>query len=88
VLTTPAYAAYRDMGAVFGASDGVEYPLWFAPKGVEAKDSLTFRRPNWWEHVGHECKALSEGVGGVAFNKQVLTVWSASESDIILASKP
>lgn len=63
VLTTPAYAAYREMGAVFGASDGVEYPLWFAPKGVEAIDSLTFRRPNWWPHVGAECKALSEGVG-------------------------
>lgn len=63
VLTTPAYAAYRDMGAVFGASDGVEYPLWFAPAGVEAKDSLTFGRPNWWGHVGAECRALSEGVG-------------------------
>ncbi len=50
-------------GGVFGASDGVEYPLWFAPKGVEAKDSLTFRRPNWWPHVGAECKALANGVG-------------------------
>ena len=63
VMTTPAYASYREMGAVFGASDGLEYPLWFAPQGVEPKDSLTFRRPNWWPHVAAECKALSAGVG-------------------------
>jgi dimethylglycine dehydrogenase len=63
VLTTPAYAAYKARGAVFGASDGLEYPLWFAPEGVEARDSLTFRRPNWWAHVGAECRALTAGVG-------------------------
>ncbi|MEQ9259165.1 MAG: FAD-dependent oxidoreductase [Roseovarius sp.] len=63
VQTTPAYAVYRQKGAVFGASDGIEYPLWFAPEGVAPEDGLTFGRPNWWAHVGTECKALSAGVG-------------------------
>ncbi|MEM8730111.1 MAG: FAD-dependent oxidoreductase [Pseudomonadota bacterium] len=63
VTTTPAYDFHKSRGAVFGASDGVEYPLWFAPDGVEPRDSLTYGRPNWFEHVGRECRALADGVG-------------------------
>ena len=63
VMTTPAYALYQDKGAVFGASDGVEFPLWFAPKGVKPVETLTFRRANWFAHVGAECRALHEGAG-------------------------
>lgn len=63
VRTNAAYGHYRDRGAVFGASDGTEFPLWFAPKGVEAKDNLTFRRPNWFNFVGDECHALHKGIG-------------------------
>ncbi|MCA3561608.1 MAG: FAD-dependent oxidoreductase [Aestuariivirga sp.] len=63
VLTTPAYALYREKGAVFGASDGMEFPLWFAPSGTKPEESLTFRRPNWFEVVKGECLALQQGVG-------------------------
>jgi dimethylglycine dehydrogenase len=63
VLKTPAYDFYKKKGAVFGASDGVEFPLWFAPDGGEAHDSLTYHRPNWFDHVGAECQALHNGVG-------------------------
>jgi dimethylglycine dehydrogenase len=63
VDTTPAYEYQKSKGAVFGASDGVEFPLWFAPEGVAREDSLTYHRPNWFEHVGRECKALASGVG-------------------------
>ncbi len=63
VLTNPAHDFYASKGAVFGASDGVEFPLWFAPTGVEPKDDLTYHRPNWFEHVGQECSALADGVG-------------------------
>lgn len=76
VDTTPAYDFYKSKGAVFGASDGVEFPLWFAPEGVEARDSLTYRRPNWFEHVGNECKALASGVGLIdisTYGKQSVT---------------
>lgn len=61
--TFPAYAAYAGRGAVFGSSDGLEYPLWFAPPGTPAEETLTFRRPNWFGPVGEECRALHEGVG-------------------------
>ncbi len=63
VLTAPAYDFYKQNGAVFGCSDGVEFPLWFAPEGVEPSDTLTYHRPNWFEHVGNECRALHTGVG-------------------------
>ena len=63
VLTTQTTGFHASKGAVFGASDGVEYPLWYARNGEEARDSLTYRRPNWFEPVGEECKALARGVG-------------------------
>lgn len=63
VRTTPAYALYRDRRAVLGASDGIGDPLWFAPEGMEAADTPTFRRPNWFEPVGEECRGLAAGVG-------------------------
>ncbi|MEX1262922.1 MAG: FAD-dependent oxidoreductase [Actinomycetota bacterium] len=50
-------------GAVFGFRFGWERPLWFAPEGVEPADELTFRRPNWLEHVAAECRAVRERVG-------------------------
>ena len=63
VRTTPAYAEYRQRNAVFGASDGMEFPLCFAPEGSPAADTLTFKRPNWFSTVEQECKALATGVG-------------------------
>jgi len=42
---------------------GWERPLWFAPDGVEPRDDLTFRRPNWLEHVAEECRAVRQRVG-------------------------
>ena len=63
VRTTPAYSLYQAERAVFGSGDGWEYPLWYAPEGSEPKDSLTFRRPNWFDAVAAECRALHEGVG-------------------------
>jgi dimethylglycine dehydrogenase len=61
--TTPAFAAYRQHGAVFGASDGTEFPLWFASPGTAAEETLTFHRPNWFKPVGEECRALHRAVG-------------------------
>jgi dimethylglycine dehydrogenase len=50
-------------GAVFGASFGLEYPLWFAPKGVDPVEVPTFRRSNAHAHVARECNDLRTGVG-------------------------
>ena len=40
-----------------------EYPLWFVPKGVEARDALTFRHPNWFGPVGEEARAVRTSAG-------------------------
>jgi len=63
LATTPMYENYLSMGAVMGFTYGYERPLWFAPEGVSAKDELSFQRPNWFEHVGNECKVLRQKVG-------------------------
>ena len=49
--------------AVMGDSWGLETPLWFAPKGTEPKDIVSFHRSNDFEHVGNEVRAVREGVG-------------------------
>ena len=53
----------RKHGAVFGQVFGWERPNWFAPDGVEAKDVWSFRRTNYFEHVGNECRHVHEKVG-------------------------
>jgi glycine cleavage system aminomethyltransferase T/glycine/D-amino acid oxidase-like deaminating enzyme len=63
LLTDPLYDRLAARGAVFGFRQGWERPLWFAPEGVAAQDELTFRRPNWFAHVGAECRAVRERVG-------------------------
>jgi dimethylglycine dehydrogenase len=37
-----------------GDSWGLETPLWFAPKGVEPKDIVSFHRSNDFAHVKAE----------------------------------
>ncbi len=60
---TPCYDRMKACGAVFGQVYGWERPNWFAPEGVEPKDKWSFRRSNYFEHVGNECKHVSEKVG-------------------------
>jgi dimethylglycine dehydrogenase len=50
-------------GAVMGDSWGLETPLWFAPKGVEPKDIVSFRRSNDFPHVKAEVLGTRNGVG-------------------------
>ncbi len=60
---SPLYDRLKSHGAVFGSRFGWERPNWFAPKGVEPKDHLTFGFANWHEHVGNECRAIRKRVG-------------------------
>lgn len=60
---SPCYARMQALGAVFGQVYGWERPNWFAPAGVEAKDVWSFRRTNYFEHVGAECRHVHEHVG-------------------------
>ena len=61
--TSPVYDKLKRMGAVFGQRYGWERANWFAPDGVEPKDVWSFRRSNYFEHVGNECRRLREKVG-------------------------
>jgi dimethylglycine dehydrogenase len=61
--TTPLYDKMLAQGAVMGDSWGLETPLWFAPKGVEAKDIVSFRRSNDFPHVKREVMGVRQGVG-------------------------
>ncbi len=70
--TSPIYDKLARMGAVFGQRYGWERPNWFAPKGVEPKDVWSFRRSNYFEHVGNEVRIMREKVGVIdltAFTK-------------------
>ena len=51
------------MGAVFGQRYGWERANWFAPAGTAAKDQWSFRRSNYFEHVGNEALRLRQHVG-------------------------
>ncbi|MCC7047579.1 MAG: GcvT family protein [Alphaproteobacteria bacterium] len=61
--TTSLYDAMLAQGAVMGDSWGLETPLWFAPKGVEPRDIVSFHRSNDFPHVKAECKAVRDRVG-------------------------
>ena len=61
LLTTPIYDRLKAAGAVFGASYGLEAPLWFAPEGVE--DQFSWRRSTDFDVVGAEAKAVRDSVG-------------------------
>jgi len=63
VKTTPIHEVQKARGAVFGANYGLEYPLWYATGGKQQADDFTFHRPNWFDSVGEECRALRSGVG-------------------------
>lgn len=63
VRTTPVYGRLKREGAVFGAAYGLEYPLWFAPAGVEPVEDATFRRSLAHPVIGAECRAVREAVG-------------------------
>ncbi|RWQ63809.1 FAD-dependent oxidoreductase [Mesorhizobium sp.] len=61
--TTPLYDTMLANNAVMGDSWGLETPLWFAPKGTEPKDIVSFHRSNDFAPIGEEVRATRERVG-------------------------
>jgi dimethylglycine dehydrogenase len=61
--TSALYDRMIASNAVMGESCGLEQPLWFAPKGMEAIENVTFRRSNAFPHVGEECRAVRSNLG-------------------------
>jgi len=61
--TTPLYDVMVSNNAVMGDSWGLETPLWFAPKGSEPRDIVSYHRSNDFEHIAAEVRATRERVG-------------------------
>jgi dimethylglycine dehydrogenase len=61
--TSPVYDKLNARGAVWGQRYGWERANWFAPPGVERRDRWSFRRSNYFEHVGNEARLVRERVG-------------------------
>jgi len=61
--TTPIYDRLKARNAVFGASYGLEVPLWFAAEGEEPVENVTYYRSNAFERIKAECKAVRNSVG-------------------------
>ena len=59
----PCYDRLKKLGAVFGQKFGWERANWFAPKDIEQVDDWSFRRSNWFTHVGNECLNVQNNVG-------------------------
>ena len=60
---TPVYEKLKAAGAVFGTNFALEHALWFAPPGVEQRETPTYRRSEAFAHVGAECRAVRGRVG-------------------------
>ena len=61
--TDPLYERLVGNGAVMGVRFGWERPLWFARASQDARDEYSFRRGNWFDAVGDECRAVRSAVG-------------------------
>ena len=59
---SPLYEALKDRGAVYGSKFGWERPNWFASEGTEAADIGSFGKPNWFDAVAEEHRAIRERV--------------------------
>jgi len=62
------YERLRDANAVFGSSFGHEHANWFASSPGGARDSLTYRQPNWWQPVIDEGKRCRNELGLMEFS--------------------
>jgi 4-methylaminobutanoate oxidase (formaldehyde-forming) len=61
-IVSPLYERLKVRGACFGSKLGWERPNWFAPEGIEPRDSYAMGRQNWFPHVGEEHRAAREAV--------------------------
>ncbi len=61
--TTPLHDTFNERHAVFGVSDGLEMPLYFAPTSREAREIPSFRRSNAFPQVAEECRAVRSEAG-------------------------
>lgn len=63
--TSALYPVFKAKGALFGARNGWERPIWFPRDAQEAvlQDRLTLRRPPFTPALARECQAVAGAVG-------------------------
>ena len=61
--TSPIHDRLTEANAVWGASFGLEVPLWFQEPGLEPIEEITFGRSNAWDAVRGEAEAVRTAVG-------------------------
>ena len=61
--TTALFETFRTDNAVFGVSDGLEMPVYFAPNGEAPVETPTFHRSNAFPAVAGECRAVRASAG-------------------------
>ena len=61
--TTPIHSRLTAANAVWGASFGLEHPLWFQEPGREPIERVTFHRSNAFPMVAREVQAVRQRVG-------------------------
>lgn len=82
IRRSPLHDRVAAAGAVFGEALGWERPNWYAPAGMEPRDSYDFHRPNWFGPVAEECRAVRGNVGIFdlsSFGKQLIQGRDASK---------
>jgi len=60
---SPIYDRLKAAGAVMGANFGLEHALWFAPQGMAASETPTYRRSEAFPLTRAECQAVRSRVG-------------------------
>ena len=60
---TPSYEMLKQQGAVFGSAYGFERSNWYSKDSMVTESTLSFRRPNWFDRVGQECRNVRDNVG-------------------------
>ena len=63
VRRSPLYERFIARGAVMGANFGLEHALWFAPPGVDRRETPTYRRSEAFAIVREECRRVRSQVG-------------------------
>ena len=63
LVKSPLFDRQQAAHAVWGASYGLEVPLWFQEPGLPTEETVTFRRSNAWDRVAEECRTVREAVG-------------------------
>ncbi len=83
VRTTPIYETLKAQGAIFADVYGWERAKWFAKPGQE--EEYSFRRTNWFEPVGEECRAVAERVGVLDLSSFAKYEVTGSDAEALLS---